>query len=138
MIQIQRLCQKVIGAGFNCLSCVFNASVTGQNDNRNSGVFCRNSANNLLTRNSVHAKVSNYKVNSAFGNQGKTFLSAGSFFYLIAFKLKIVGKSVTDIFFIINRKNSKHVASCVSPPVRAGGVFILKVLYYPEAEEKSG
>ena len=50
----------------------------------------------------VHAKISYYKINAAFCNFGKTFFSICSFFDIIAFKFKIIGKTIAYVFFVID------------------------------------
>ena len=75
MVQVQRLGQKVVGTCFDCSGCIFYGAVAGKNNNWDSGIFSSNTAYYFFSRDSVHAKVCNYKINSTGCNFSKAFFS---------------------------------------------------------------
>ena len=107
MIQVQRLCQKIIGAVPHGIYSSINASMPCQNYYRDSRHFSCYTAQNFFTSNARHAQVSNYKINAAFFNNGKSFFSISGKADIIAVHFKRGRKPFPDVFFVINNQNCK-------------------------------
>ncbi len=62
-VKIERLCQKVIGAGAHRFNGVLNGTVPGKNDNRNSRCFGGNAAQDFFPAHAGHPQIGYHQIN---------------------------------------------------------------------------